>query len=146
AHTLTDFDGTSLGMVHRDATPQNVFITYDGQIKLVDFGIAKALDSTLETVHGVLKGKPSYMAPEQISGEVDARSDVFTVGVMLWEAVAGRRMWEKKGDVDILTNIMKGEVPSLAEAVPDAPAALLRVVANATRRERDQRYGSAAEL
>mgnify|MGYP001554096263 CR=1 FL=1 len=76
AHTLKDFDGTALGIVHRDATPQNVFVTFDGTVKLVDFGIAKSLDSHVETRAGVLMGTPAYMAPEQLSGEVDARVDV----------------------------------------------------------------------
>jgi serine/threonine-protein kinase len=146
AHTLTDFDGTPLGIVHRDATPQNVFVTYDGQVKLVDFGIAKALDSTVETSAGVLKGKPSYMAPEQIAGDVDPRADVFSAGVMVWEAVAGRRMWDKRGDVEILTHIIKGDVPSLKDAVPTAPPPLLRIVEKALQRSRDDRYASAAEL
>ncbi|MBX3234302.1 MAG: serine/threonine protein kinase [Labilithrix sp.] len=146
AHTLTDFDNTPLGIVHRDATPQNLFVTFDGQVKVVDFGIAKALDSSLETKTGVLKGKPSYMAPEQIAGDVDPRSDVFTAGVMIWEAVAGRRMWARQSDVEILTHIIKGEVPSLATEVPDAPAELVRIVEKALKKSRDERYESAASL
>src|SRR5215468_3006277 len=82
AHELCDFDGTPLGVVHRDATPQNVFVTYDGLIKVVDFGIAKAVDSSAETRTGVVKGKVTYMAPEQAKGDrVDRRADIFAVGV-----------------------------------------------------------------
>lgn len=146
AHTLQDFDGTMLHIVHRDATPQNLFVTYDGQVKVVDFGIAKALDSTVETSTGVLKGKPSYMAPEQIAGDVDPRADVFTAGVMIWEAVAGRRMWSKLTDVEILTNIIKGEVPELAKEAPDAPPELIRIVNKALAKSPDDRYASAADL
>jgi serine/threonine-protein kinase len=146
AHNLHDFDGTALGIVHRDATPQNLFVTYDGQVKVVDFGIAKALDSTVETSTGVLKGKPSYMAPEQIAGDVDPRADVFTAGVMIWEAVAGRRMWAKQTDVEILTHIIKGEVPSLKDAKPDAAPELLRIVEKALAKNRDERYASASDL
>ena len=146
AHSLTDFDGTPLGIVHRDATPQNIFVTFDGQVKLVDFGIAKALDSTVETRSGVLKGKPAYMAPEQISGSADSRSDVFTFGVMLWECVAGRRMWHKKTDIEVLTSIIKGQMPSLKEAVPTAPEALVRIVDRATTANKEERYASGAEL
>jgi serine/threonine-protein kinase len=146
AHSLKDFDGSPLGIVHRDATPQNVFITFDGTVKLVDFGIAKALDSVVETRAGVLKGKPAYMAPEQITGTVDARADVFSVGVMLWEAVVGRRMWEKKGDVEVLTNIIKGQIPTLAETKPGAPAELIRICDRAIAKVREERYPTAASL
>jgi serine/threonine-protein kinase len=144
AHTLKDFDGTPLGIVHRDATPQNVFLTFDGTVKLVDFGIAKARDSVIETRAGVLKGKPAYMAPEQVSGQADPRADVFAVGVMLWEAVVGRRMWHKKGDVEVLTNIIKGQIPTLRETKPDAPEALLRICDRALAKNREDRFPSAA--
>ena len=146
AHNLKDFDGTHLGIVHRDATPQNVFLTFDGTVKLVDFGIAKALDSVVETRAGVLKGKPAYMAPEQITGTVDARADIFSIGVMLWEAIVGRRMWHKKGDVEILTKIIKGEIPTLAETKPDAPKELIRICDRAIAKAREERYSTAAEL
>jgi serine/threonine-protein kinase len=144
AHTLKDFDGTALGIVHRDATPQNVFVTFDGTVKLVDFGIAKSLDSAIETRAGVLKGKPAYMAPEQLGGEVDARADVFAVGVMLWEAVVGHPMWSKKNDVEVLTNIIKGNVPTLREAKPDAPEELIRICDRALAKDREKRYPTAA--
>jgi serine/threonine-protein kinase len=146
AHSLTDLDGTPLSIVHRDATPQNVFITFDGQVKLVDFGIAKALDSTVETRAGVLKGKPAYMAPEQISGDVDQRADLFSIGVMIWEAAVGRRMWNRQGDVEILTNIIKGNVPTLREALPTAPEGLIRICDRALAKDRADRYATAEEM
>lgn len=146
AHTLTDFDGSPLGIVHRDVSPQNVFLTYDGQAKLVDFGIAKALDSNIETRTGMLKGKPAYMAPEQIGGDIDPRSDVFAAGVMIWEAVAGQRMWHKKSDVEVLTRIIKGEMPLLADVAPDAPPALISICNRAITKDRETRFTSAAEL
>ena len=148
AHTLQDYDGSLLGIVHRDATPQNVFVTYDGDTKLVDFGIAKALDSTLETRIGLFKGKPSYMAPEQIAGDADPRSDLFTVGVMIWEAVAGQRMWKstKASDVEILTAMSLGRIPAITDVAPDAPPGLVAILGRALARSRTDRYQDALEM
>src|SRR5262249_58954072 len=99
AHELKDFDGAPLHLVHRDVSPHNVFITYDGLVKVLDFGIAKAVGRSAETRPGVLKGKVAYMSPEQMAGEkVDRRSDIFSVGVMLWEAAAGRYFWKGEND------------------------------------------------
>ncbi len=146
AHNREDFDGSTLSIVHRDVSPQNLFVTYDGQVKVVDFGIAKASDTTIETRTGIFKGKPSYMAPEQVQGDVDPRTDVFAVGVMLWEAVARRRMWPKKTDVEILTNLIKKAIPKLEEAAPDAPAELVRIIDKAVAPNVDDRYASAKAL
>jgi eukaryotic-like serine/threonine-protein kinase len=146
AHALTDYDGTPLGMVHRDATPQNVFITYDGHVKLVDFGIAKAIDSAIETRTGMFKGKPGYMAPEQLTGEADPRTDLYTVGVMLWEAIAGRRMWHKRKDVDVLTAVARGHLPSLVEVAPHAPPELVAICERTLARDPARRPASALQL
>ena len=146
AHTLKDFDGSPFGMVHRDMSPQNIFITFDGQAKLVDFGIAKALDSTVETRTGILKGKPAYMAPEQIGGDIDPRADIFSVGVMIWEAVARQRMWAKKGEVEMLALLLKGETPNLKEVMPDAPEALVAICAKCLAKDPEDRFPSALAL
>jgi serine/threonine-protein kinase len=161
AHTLRDGRGTPLGIVHRDATPQNVFVTYSGRVLLADFGVARALDSSLDLFlggadadessaphpgGGVLKAKPWYMAPEQISGDVDPRTDIFSVGVMLWEAAAGRRMWQRKADVDIVTDLMKGDIPSLAAIAPSTPPELARIVGRALTKAKEDRYPTALEL
>src|SRR3984885_2139843 len=147
AHTLKNFDGKPLGIVHRDVSPQNVFLTFDGQVKVLDFGIAKAADSSLETKTGVLKGKVAYMAPEQLSGvRTDARADVFSVGVMLWEAIVGRRLWDGMGDLEILKHLVKNDVPSPRTQRADVPDALEAICMRALAGDRDKRYASAAEF
>ena len=146
AHTLTDFDGKSVGVVHRDVNPQNIFVTFDGQVKLVDFGIAKAVDSKLETRTGMLKGKPSYMAPEQLGGEADARIDVFAVGVMLFEAISGKRFWGSRSDLEVLTSLIHGKLPLLSEAAPDAPEPLAAICRKALADDVDERYQTAAAM
>lgn len=147
AHELRDFDGTPLYVVHRDATPQNVFITYDGSIKVVDFGIAKAQDSSSRTVTGEIKGKITYMSPEQVRGEpLDRRADLFAIGVMLWEAIAGRRMWRELPDMTILNELLQGRVPSLREAAPHAPPELVSICERALGADREARYPSALAM
>jgi serine/threonine protein kinase len=147
AHDLRDFDGTPLQVVHRDVSPQNVFITYDGQIKLVDFGIAKALDSAAQTRAGTFKGKASYMAPEQARGEeVDRRSDVFAVGVMLWEALAKRRMWKGVPEVSVVRRMAAGDFPDLREHAAGTDEGLLAICERALAVEPARRFASAAEF
>ncbi len=147
AHELADFDGSPLGVVHRDVTPHNVFVTYDGQVKVVDFGIAKAMNSSHETRTGMLKGKVGYMAPEQAKGErVDRRADIFSVGVMLWEAAVGRRLWKGLNEVQILHQLLSGEIPSPRSMRPDISAPLDALIMKSLASDRDKRHGSAQEL
>jgi serine/threonine protein kinase len=146
AHHLKNFDDTTASVVHRDMSPQNVFVTFDGQVKIVDFGIAKASDTSIETQAGIFKGKPGYMAPEQLTGDVDTRADLFSVGVMVWEAIAGRRMWPQKGQIEILTALIKSEIPKLGDVKPDAPAELQRICDKATAKDPDDRYATAREM
>lgn len=147
AHELCDFDGSPLHVVHRDMTPHNVFVTYSGQVKVVDFGIAKAAGGSAETRTGVLKGKVSYMAPEQAMGErVDRRADIFSVGVMLWEALAGKRLFRGMSDVAVLQKIVSGDVPKPSSVKPDVPKPLEVVCMKALAHRRDDRHATAADL
>ncbi len=147
AHELNDFDGSPLEVVHRDVTPHNVFVTYTGQAKVVDFGIAKAMSSSAETRTGVLKGKVAYMAPEQAMGEkVDRRADVFGMGMVLWEVLAGRRLYKGVTDVAILHKIVNADIPRPSTQRPDIPAAVEEVCMKALARDVENRYQTAADF
>jgi len=146
AHELCDFDGKPLGIVHRDISPQNVMLTYDGQVKLVDFGTAKLTD-TEQTLSGALRGKIGYMPPEQLlAQDVDARADLFAVGVMLWEAAAGTRMWGELNHAGIIGRLLERDIPSLSKAAPGVDPELERICSRALAPNRDQRYSTAGEF
>ncbi|RYE92040.1 MAG: serine/threonine protein kinase, partial [Myxococcales bacterium] len=144
-HELTDIDGQPLRLVHRDVTPHNVFLTFDGQVKLLDFGIAKTAHSA-ETAAGVVKGKLTYISPEQVHGVAEARSDLFAMGVMLWEAVARRRLWQDRSEAEIITALVQNNVPSLRQAAPAADPALFAIADRALAGPIDQRYASARAM
>jgi serine/threonine protein kinase len=147
AHELCDFDGTPLSLVHRDVSPHNVFVTYEGHVKVLDFGIAKAVGRSAETRPGVLKGKVGYMAPEQMASEkVDRRADIFSVGVMLWEATAGRYMWKGHNDRSIMLRVLDGDVPKIAQAAPWASDRLRAIIDRAMAPSPADRYETAASM
>jgi len=147
AHELRDYDGRPLRVVHRDATPQNVFLTYQGQIKLLDFGIAKTIASSADTSVGVVEGKVPYIAPEQARGEeVDRRVDVFTMGVVLWELLSGRRLWEGLNDSAIIPRLVQGDIPHLARFTKGLPEALTQLCMSALSPDPARRPQSALEF
>ena len=144
AHRLND-NGQALGLVHRDVTPHNVLLSFDGGVKLTDFGIAKA--GGRATASGMLKGKFAYMSPEQARGEaVDARTDVFALGVTLWELLTGARLFEGDGDVAVLRAVQERMIVPPARLNPDVPPALDAAVMRALERDLPRRWPTAHEL
>ena len=151
AHTLTDYDGRALTIVHRDVSPQNLFITYGGEVKVVDFGVAKtALSVSAETQTGVVKGKFGYMAPEQLNdGVVDARTDVYASGIVLWEMLTGKRLFRNKpgdGPTQAIARMLFGAVPRPAEISPAVPPALEEICLRALDRDASKRWQSAGAM
>jgi serine/threonine-protein kinase len=147
AHELTDIGGERLVIVHRDVSPQNVMLTYDGGVKLVDFGVAKASRSSVSTEVGTLKGKVRYMAPEQVAGaNVDRRADIFAVGVLLWELLAQKRLTRGENDAQSLLSLVRDDAPSLLVEAPAVDPGLAAVVMRALNRNPDQRYQTALEM
>jgi serine/threonine protein kinase len=147
AHIARDGSGRPLDIVHRDISPSNVLVSYQGAVKLVDFGVAKAATLVSETREGVIKGKYGYMSPEQCLGDLlDRRSDVFAVGILLWEMTVGRRLYMFKGELASLQRIVYADAPRPSRYDPQYPAPLEHIVMRALARDPRQRYQSAEQL
>ncbi|QQR91557.1 MAG: serine/threonine protein kinase [Myxococcales bacterium] len=147
AHRKTDTNGNPLNIIHRDISPQNVIVGYEGQVKLIDFGIAKAASRTTRTRAGVLKGKFGYMSPEQVKGhELDPRSDIFTVGTCLWEMTVGARLFLGESDFSTLEKVRRSKVSKPSDRVSNLPEEYENIIMRALERDPNKRFQSAAEM
>jgi len=147
AHELRGKDGQLLGLVHRDVAPHNLLLTYDGHIKLFDFGSAKVLDRLSSTPAGMLKGTLAYMSPEQMRGaEVDRRTDIFALGVVLWELTTNQRLFQMDTDLDTLAKVQACVVPPPSSIMADYPVELESIVMKALEKRKQDRFQTARDL
>jgi serine/threonine-protein kinase len=147
AHEARDASGSPLELVHRDISPQNIFVTYDGNVKLTDFGVAKAKNRMTHTETGLMKGKIAYASPEQVMGTaLDRRTDIFALGVVLWEITTGRRLFKARTDAETLMRISSGYRKRPQEFIDDYPAELEAIVDRALSHDVETRYATAADL
>ena len=147
AHELTDPQGIPLNIVHRDMSPPNVLITKFGEVKIVDFGLAKASSQLEKSEPGIIKGKFSYLSPEAAMGQdVDSRTDIFAVGIILWELLAGQRLFLGDTDFQTVKKVQQVHVPSISQINRKVPPELERIVNKALAKDITQRYGTAREL
>jgi serine/threonine protein kinase/Flp pilus assembly protein TadD len=146
SHKLKDLQGKPLNIIHRDINPQNIFLTYEGQVKIIDFGIAKAASHNSTTHEGLIKGKIAYMSPEQAMGHViDHRSDIFSTGIILYELLAGQRMFEGE-TMHIYSQVREAHYTPLKKLRPDLPDKLYTVVERALAKEPDERYQTCSQM
>lgn len=147
AHEKRDAYGNPLGIVHRDVTPENILVSFDGVVKILDFGIAKATNQVDQTRAGEIKGKLSYMSPEQCSGKpVDHRSDIFSLGVVLYEWVTGFKLFTGESDVAVLKSITDGRIYRPSYFKQDVPEPVEAILMRALDKDRARRYQSAWEM
>ena len=147
AHSRNDYDGTPLNIVHRDISPQNILVSFAGGVKLVDFGIAKASSQLAQTRAGVLKGKYAYMSPEQVRGaKVDHRSDLFAVGLVMYEMLTGNRAFERDSSLKTLKAIVQEKPLNPREVNPEVPMEVVKLLSKALEKNPDRRYKTAQEM
>jgi len=147
AHRKTDEDGNPLNIVHRDVTPENIMVSFDGEVKLLDFGIAKAENLVSETRAGEIKGKLGYLSPEQVTCKnVDQRSDLFSLGTVLYEWITGYKLFGGGSDVEVLRNVVEGKIYPPSYFKEDIPEAVENILMRALKRNREERYQTAWEM
>jgi serine/threonine protein kinase len=147
AHKKVDLYGNPLNIVHRDVTPENIFVSFDGTVKLLDFGIAKAANQVEQTRSGELKGKLSYMSPEQCFGKpLDCRSDIFSVGVVLYEWLTGFKLFTGESEVAVMRSITDGKIYAPSYFKADIPEPVEAILMKALDKDRERRYQTAGEM
>ncbi|MFO0678603.1 MAG: serine/threonine-protein kinase [Polyangiaceae bacterium] len=147
AHGHKDANGLPLAIVHRDVNATNLFVTYDGDVKIIDFGLAKAANRVSRTAAGIIKGKAAYMSPEQTMGQpLDPRTDVFALGITLWEIAVDRRLFKQEDDVETLKRVHAALVPDPTQLVDGFPPGLWNVLKKALARDRNDRFASAGDF
>src|SRR5207244_3333249 len=147
AHNKRDQNGREISLVHRDVSPQNVLVSFEGEVKLIDFGIAKAAGKGSKTQAGILKGKFGYMSPEQVRGlPIDRRSDIFAVGVILYEMLTGEKLFVGESDFSTLEKVRNADVLPPTRYNEKLPAELEKVVMKSLARDADDRYQWPSDL
>lgn len=147
AHRKRDDDGTLLGVVHRDVSPRNIMMNFEGVVKLADFGIAKATDFMMDREGDILLGKTAYMSPEQASFlPTDARSDLFSLGICAYETLTGDVLFEQAETLVMLEKVMQEPIPPLSQVRPDCPPELSRIIERSLERDLNKRYPNAREM
>ncbi|HEX4458912.1 MAG TPA: serine/threonine-protein kinase [Polyangia bacterium] len=147
AHEKRSFSGESLGIIHRDVSPSNVLVSYDGAVKVCDFGVAKATNRSQQTAHGVLKGKISYMSPEQCQCRpLDRRSDIFAIAIVLYELTTLNKLFRGDSDMEVIKQLTEGRVTPPSTLRPDYPPELERIIMKALSHDADARYATAQEM
>jgi len=145
AHNKKDNSGKSLNIIHRDISPPNLLISYEGEVKLIDFGLAKAVGSSIQTQAGIIKGKLAYMSPEQVRGsQLDGRSDVFALGIVFFELLTARRLFRRDSDLETFDAVRQCKIPKPSEINTSIPEALETILLTALARNPDERFASAA--
>ena len=146
SHNLKDFQGNPLKLIHRDISPQNILVTHEGEVKIVDFGIAKVARKTADTREGLIKGKVAYMSPEQAAGKtIDHRSDIFSAGILLYEMITGVRMFEG-ADLNVLDRVRKADFQKAETIVSDLPAEVSEILRRALAKTPNRRYKSCVAM